>query len=241
MTGPPIRDAATLIIVDDSGTVPRVLMGRRRADQVFLPNVFVFPGGRCDTQDEAAPSADELAPAEAELLRLQLDGSRLPASHGRALALAAVRETFEETGYVAGTARQGALKPASEVSVALGSWQRYLALGVIPKLSTLKFFLRAVTPPARPRRYDTRFFMVNARDIALRTQALDEELSDVGWYGLDDLQMLDVPRITRAVIGELEIAFKTGLAPAQSRVVPFYLEQNNVMRRAELSLHRSLP
>ena len=45
------RDAATLIIVDQGPGGPRVLMGQRRMDQVFMPGKFVFPGGRVDAED----------------------------------------------------------------------------------------------------------------------------------------------------------------------------------------------
>ena len=63
------KDAATLIIVDRSGAEPRILMGRRRADLVFMPNMYVFPGGRVDAADRTAPAADDLDPdVEARLL-----------------------------------------------------------------------------------------------------------------------------------------------------------------------------
>ena len=45
------RDAATLIIVDDTSGEPRVLLGRRRLDMVFMPGRYVFPGGRVDRAD----------------------------------------------------------------------------------------------------------------------------------------------------------------------------------------------
>src|SRR5204863_1967999 len=46
------RDAATLIIVDNSSGEPRVLLGRRRLDMVFMPGRYVFPGGRVDPADK---------------------------------------------------------------------------------------------------------------------------------------------------------------------------------------------
>ena len=44
----PPRDAATLILLDRSGPIPKVLMGRRHHGHVFLPGRFVFPGGAVD-------------------------------------------------------------------------------------------------------------------------------------------------------------------------------------------------
>ena len=54
------RDAATLVIVDTTSGEPRLLMGKRRATQVFMPNKVVFPGGRVDDDDRAVESADEI-------------------------------------------------------------------------------------------------------------------------------------------------------------------------------------
>jgi 8-oxo-dGTP pyrophosphatase MutT (NUDIX family) len=236
MPHPPIQDAATLVIVDDTKGVPRVLMGRRRATQVFLPNVFVFPGGRAEADDALAPAADELSADEAALVAHQPGGVPFSAAAVRGLALAAVRETFEETGIIVGAAALSAAgTPVPQ------SWAALLAHGYEPKLSGLQFFLRAITPSARPRRYDTRFFIVNARDIAFRGPVTDEELSEIGWYCLSELGELQVPRITRVAIGELERLTEQGLAPASTRRVPFYYEQNNVMCRAELSLASSYP
>jgi 8-oxo-dGTP pyrophosphatase MutT (NUDIX family) len=237
--GPPIRDAATLIVVDRTADVPRVLMGRRRPDQIFLPNKFVFPGGRVDDADASAPSIDELDDAEARLLALPRAGlAPSTVAAVRALALAALRETFEETGLavgvrVASAQMSGAPKPPA--------WGPYLDHGVVPRLAGLRFFLRAITPRARPRRYDTRFFLMDAAEIAVRTAATDEELSEIGWYGLDTLDRMDVPSITRIVIGELRDCLASGLQSADQRRVPFYFEQNGVLHRAELSLAPARP
>ena len=107
------KDAATLIIVDRSEAESKVLLGRRHKRHVFLPGKFVFPGGRVDPADRTMPVAK---PLHAETERKLLVGSRLHAGHeARALALAAIRETFEETGIVVGAKAQVA-----------GSWGAYL-------------------------------------------------------------------------------------------------------------------
>lgn len=54
------RDAASLLLVDRSGSEPRILMGRRHASLVFMPGKFVFPGGRADPVDGAIAAAAEL-------------------------------------------------------------------------------------------------------------------------------------------------------------------------------------
>ena len=90
------KDAATLILVDRSGSVPKVLLGKRHARHKFMPGKFVFPGGGVDPTDKAMPVASALDPqSEMRLMQRFHKGSPVRA---RALALAAVRETFEETG-----------------------------------------------------------------------------------------------------------------------------------------------
>lgn len=232
MAEQPIRDAATLVIVDRSAGEPRVLMGRRRPDLLFLPNVFVFPGGRVDEADADAPSADELLPDEAALLRLSRDGhAPYSASLVRSLPLAAVRECFEETGIAAGTHASAASAAASS-----GIWAPFVGLGILPKLSTLRFFARAITPRARPRRYDTRFFLLDAGEIVRRGAPVDEELSEIGWFTLGALPELQMLGITKIVIGEVANVLANGLPVAGERSVPFFFEQNDVKQRAELSL-----
>src|SRR4249919_56097 len=72
LTAPYVRpkDAATLILVDRSGPVPRVLLGKRHARHKFMPGKFVFPGGRVDPADKHMPAATALHPAaQANLLK----------------------------------------------------------------------------------------------------------------------------------------------------------------------------
>ena len=84
------RDAATLIIVRQDGSQPRVLMGRRAASHKFMPNKFVFPGGRVDVGDGRLRPPRDLHPAVMDRLRMDRSESR-----ARGLALAAIGETYE--------------------------------------------------------------------------------------------------------------------------------------------------
>ena len=54
------RDAATLILVRMKGKTPEVLMGCRAAAHAFMPNRYVFPGGRVDRADAHVPIATPL-------------------------------------------------------------------------------------------------------------------------------------------------------------------------------------
>lgn len=220
------RDAATLILIDQATGTPRVLMGRRHADQVFLPNKYVFPGGRVDRADGRAPSADELRPSEAARLLLAMRGE--PSSQRcRALALAAIRETFEETGLLIGTAGAAERTPDSE------PWRAFLSHGVVPRLSGLTYLARAITPPGRPRRYDTRFFMADARAIAHRVDVTDGELSRLDWFSIEEMRSLDLPGITRVIIEDLSDRLASGTGAAVG--VPFYFYRNGAFEREMLT------
>ena len=94
------KPAATLIILDHSGAEPTVLMGRRNPAHKFMPGKFVFPGGRVDPVDRHMRVALPLHTEVQDRLLAHLP-RRGPAM-AQALALAAIRETFEETGLVLG-------------------------------------------------------------------------------------------------------------------------------------------
>lgn len=178
------RDAATLILVRRDGPQPRILMGRRSGGHDFMPDKWVFPGGRIDLADYRAPVLRDLRPdvagalaASARLKRQ--DGERL----ARALALTAVRETFEETGLVIGRLSAG------RVEADLGG---------------LSYVARAITPPARHKRFDARFLMADAEQLASLEPTDSRELGEVAWFGLRECRDLDLPTITRAVLDVVE-------------------------------------
>lgn len=187
------RDAATLIIVRRDGAKPRVLMGRRNRGHDFMPSMWVFPGGRVDRGDYTAPAAEELRPDVAAKLALTAPGRP---TLGRALAMAAVRETFEEAGLL--LAKPVPARPAA------GPWREFLAQGAAPDLSALTFVARAITPPYRPKRFDARFFMAEAERLtSLDRQADCGELDEIAWVDLDEALALELPGVTRFVLGDL--------------------------------------
>lgn len=236
---PPLkpRDASTLIIVDRSG-LPRILLGRRRPQQVFLPNKFVFPGGRADKIDRSIPAIEELA--DSELAKLLVDMKGSPSStRARGLALAALRETYEEAGLLVGQSAEGGL-PVTYASAARredgGTWRNFFDEAVAPDLAPLTFLARAITPPGRTRRYDTRFFVVDSAHIAKTVQPPDDELRDLGWFTIDEARQLDMPNITRAIIEDLNeylASFPAG-ADASQWPVPFYFFKGGSFERVLL-------
>ena len=193
------KDAATLIIVrqDDE---PRLLLGKRSMKHKFMPGKFVFPGGRLDLIDQRLNVPTELQKPVFERLRKQTQ-SQVSDAKLKGLALAAIRETFEETGLVVG-------RPTSEqVTTSNKGWQQYFAHGVLPPLESMDFIARAITPPYRIRRFDTRFFMVFDEVIHSDPSAVGSasgELLDLHWLTLDEARQTDLPAITRMVIDIVE-------------------------------------
>ena len=186
------RDAATLIIVRQ-GDTPRILMGKRAASHKFMPNKFVFPGGRRDPCDSRIDAPHALrAPVLRRLERHT--GAAMNAARLRGLALAAIRETFEETGLVLGHA--AARPPRSRNA----DWGRYFAHGVVPPLDQMDFIARAITPTYRTRRFDTRFFLAYAEQLFTDPERINAsgELLDLHWLTLDEARKRDLPIITRA-------------------------------------------
>ena len=196
------RDAATLIIVRRDAAKPRLLMGRRNGGHDFMPDKWVFPGGRIDRSDFHAPYAADLRPEVAARL-----AKTAPPARARAIALSAIRETFEEAGLL--LARPAPPRPAA------GPWREFLELGAEPDLSALDFVARAITPPYRPKRFDARFFMAEAeRLISLERRADCGELDEIAWVDLDEALGLDLPNITRFVVQEVALRLEEPGRPA---------------------------
>ncbi len=202
------RDAATLILVRRDGPKPRILMGKRSNKHDFMPEKYVFPGGRVDPTDARAPAATEFG--EHVEQALTVNTRRKP----RAFGLTAIRETFEETGLIIG-------QPGG-VNGGPRNWREFLAEGALPCLQHLKFIGRAVTPPYRPKRFDARFFMAEAEDALIdeRPANTSPELVDIRWVELEEAEQLDLPSVTRLMVKEVAehlSAPKKGIRPAYLR------------------------
>jgi 8-oxo-dGTP pyrophosphatase MutT (NUDIX family) len=218
------RDAATLIIVDGASGEPRVLLGRRRLDMAFMPGRYVFPGGRVDPADKHIAVEDDLRPGDLKKLMVAMKGTPSEA-RARALALAAVRETFEEAGLLIGTPLGATAVPKA------ATWQEFFATGYRPALARLTFFARAITPPGRPRRFDSRFFCVPAEAIVHRVKIAEGELSDLEWHSIAHARSLELPNITRVVLEDLGERIAAGALHASDLPVPFYHRRNGSFRR----------
>lgn len=204
------KDAATLILVRRDAKEPRILMGKRHAGMAFQPNKYVFPGGRIDPADQRIAAGGDLRP---EVLRKTAIG--IAPARARGPALAAIRETFEEAGVLVGMRSEKIPRTRAH------AWSRFFAHGVVPELEKLDFIGRAITPPNRTRRFDARFFMADGEAIALSLDAAqNDELLMPCWVTFAEARALDLPSITRRMIGEAEARAHDG--PDASRPVPFF-------------------
>ena len=223
------RDAATLILVErpERGGA-RVLMGKRHAGHRFMPGKFVFPGGRVEPEDRRMAAAGALDPDVEAKLNVRV---RRPSPHfARALALAAIRETFEETGLAIGVPDYGAPENPPP-----GAWTRFAATGVTPALDVIDFLARAITPPGRPRRFDARFLIADATCVARRVEGAvhpEAELVELVWTPLNEALNLDLPEITRAALADLTQALDGGLDKRRPR--PFYRQLRGKRLREQL-------
>lgn len=216
-----IRNASTVIVIRDRHEDPRILMGQRGAKAVFMPNKFVFPGGAMDAGDADIKLASPLP--DLCLNRLAEDADTTLA---HALAVAGIRELWEETGLILGQKGDWQTAPPED-------WASFAQRGYVPDAAPLQFVFRAITPPGRPRRFDARFFLVDADHIATDLDDFDaacDELSHLQWIKLSDARSFDMPFITEVVLAEVEARAKELTPPAS---VPFFKnnDEESLFRR----------
>jgi 8-oxo-dGTP pyrophosphatase MutT (NUDIX family) len=195
---PPIRDASTLVIVRMRGKTPEVLMGERSSGHAFFPHHYVFPGGRVDRSDGYVNPATPLRP---EVL-VRLSAAATP-RRAQALALAAVRETFEETGLVIGAEAEPPKRSPK-------GWGPFYETGYGPALDGLTYIYRAVTPPARTRRFNARFFAAEYDRVTAKADIAEDELLQVNWRDFDSALALKIRPITAMVLNEIKIRLDDG-------------------------------
>ena len=206
-----IRDAATLILMRRQNDGPaRILMGQRGAKAAFMPNKFVFPGGALDDGALDIPLAHPIN----DICGQRLSEAPNP-ERAAALPAAAIRELWEETGLMLG-------QPGQWDRAAPDDWRDFSAQNLCPSAAGLTYVFRAITPPGRPRRFDARFFLADASDVAGDLDdfsAASDELSHLQWIALSEARQLDLPFITEVVLAEVA-AMADHTAPPAS--VPFF-------------------
>jgi 8-oxo-dGTP pyrophosphatase MutT (NUDIX family) len=209
------KDAATLILIDRAEVVPKVLLGRRHERHRFMPGKFVFPGGRVEIADRSMPSATPLR--REDVARLMRQMRRPSVAKATAFALAAVRETYEETGLMLGVPHDAV------IGAPPGPWAAFAKAKILPDLSAIHFVARAITPPRRPLRFDSRFFAADVTAIAYRADGFvgpQAEFVELVWLPITEARRLDMPGITAVVLEELQDHVAAGMS--QDHPVPLY-------------------
>jgi 8-oxo-dGTP pyrophosphatase MutT (NUDIX family) len=200
------RDSATLILIDRAHEVPKVLLGRRHMRHRFMPGKFVFPGGRIEPADRLMASSAPLH--QLYIARLMQRVRRASGAKAAAFAFAAVRETYEETGLMLGVRTEAPIKTPP------GVWEAFAQAGVLPDLSAVHFIARAITPPKRPLRFDSRFFAADVGAVAHRVEGMvgpEAEFVELVWLPINEARSLDMPGITAVVLEELTDRIAAGM------------------------------
>ena len=192
----PIRPAATVMVVQDqsgaAGSQLQVLMLRRTARAIFAGDMWVYPGGRVDPEDEeiAARHVTGLDTAEANR-RLGLEAG------GLAYWVAALRECFEEAGILlARRLSDGAAIDTSDPATVARLAGRRVELNagrttfgevihaeeVVLDAARIHYVAHWVTPVGPARRFDTRFFLAAAPPGQIAAHD-DNEVVHHEWVG----------------------------------------------------------
>ena len=186
-----------------------------------MPNKFVFPGGAVDSSDADVHLACAIGdPCYSRLGTHAVDGLQ------NALCVAAVRELWEETGLVLAA-------PGQWPGPVPSDWTHFANMGYLPTAASLQFVFRAITPPARPRRFDARFFLVDSEHICNDLDdfsSASDELQHLQWVALTEARKFDLPFITEVVLAEIEKHLSVSAPPPS---VPFFMnnEKESVFLR----------
>ncbi|MDG1530197.1 MAG: NUDIX hydrolase [Paracoccaceae bacterium] len=205
-----IRHAATVILIRRDQPEPRILIGQRGKNAAFMPSKFVFPGGALDPADAGITLVNDLSNDCLRRLQAETDPTL-----AEPLLAAAVREVWEETGLR--LARNG-----QAPENAPKDWQGFFDGGYVPSAHGFEFIFRAITPPGRTRRFDARFFLVDAENLVDELDdfsAASDELSHLQWVDITKMREFDLPFITEVVLAEVQALLKKG---GKVQTVPFF-------------------
>lgn len=190
---PALRHAATVILLRESAAGAEVLVTQRHENLAFMGGMWVFPGGVLSPADMTADALALIPPLARERCArfTSLQGSALTPEECMGLAVAAYRETFEETGVLLATTADG-MHCGDDLWNRLQSQRR--AVAATPALfiellrteqlhldiERLVYWAHWITPSNAPRRFDTRFFLAAAP--ASQTACIDTiEAVDHAW------------------------------------------------------------
>ena len=218
-----IKNAATIVLIRKKEDRNFVLMGKRLATIAFMPSKYVFPGGVWESLDDEVPVARAMKNRERDFLMLETDFVGCSS-----LGITAIRELWEETGL--------RLSSKGNFDDFPYGWEEFFSGGQGPNLSYLNFFFRAVTPPGRTRRFDTRFFFCDANHIADDLDNFSRasgELCPLKWVEVSQAKNLELPKITSIVLEHLTTLIKSDFT---YDFVPFFSGRSDGLRKKKLKL-----
>jgi len=177
-------------------------MGQRSKRHDFMPSVYVFPGGRVDRTDSYAKYAGDLSARTQRILETAYSPRR-----ARAIVLASVRETWEETSLMLGAPAR------SNRNLTNASYDDFRQAGLLPDLADIEVFGRAVTPPHRHKRFDAWFFVKHLGDQTPPEISDSSELLNVGWFTFKQIEDLETQRATDMMLQVLKHYLKSDKPP----------------------------
>lgn len=186
------KNAASLIIYRQARGELEVLMGCRNRKARFKPGVYVFPGGMIERSDNFVKPATKLSGRFAAKMGVANSKPR-----AQALAMGAIRETFEEVGLYLGATVNFSASPHPH-------WHAFQERRLAPHLSPLDYIGRAITPSHQPIRFDARFFSVGFENVDGDLKD-NGELTDLRWIKLskrDDFNMMKVTHLMLDTLNE---------------------------------------
>jgi len=187
------RIASTIVLTHGSKDNPRILMGQRSSKHDFMPSVYVFPGGRVDRGDSYVDYASDLSPRTQTIMEAAFSPRK-----ARAVVLASVRETYEETSLLLGE------PGATTRNVNHPSWDAFRQANLKPSLDGIEVFGRAITPPHRHKRFDAWFFIKHLETPSLPAIADSAELLNVGWFTFEEIWAFELQRATKMMLKVLQ-------------------------------------
>ena len=195
------RDAATIALVRDGDQGLETYLLRRRSTLEFAPGMLVFPGGGVHEGDLRV--TDWIGPdVSAWATTFSCDETV-----ARGLVVAALRETFEESGVLfaspgpvprAKSAREVPPLPVIADTSGFNAERRALdagdldfadfldAQGLVLRVDLIGAWAHWVTPTFEPRRFDTRFF-VAAVPEGQQVGELPGEADRAAWWPIREI------------------------------------------------------
>ena len=189
------RDASSLVLLKKTDKNIKVLLGKRSDKTRFMPGAWVFPGGVVDKTDHTISLNSSLN--ENIIKRLAVSNN---ARTAKALAVASIRETVEETGLMLGAKLKNTENiPFEEDNNGISIMSK---LGLEPDISKLFYLGRAITPTFSPIRFHARFFIADAKHLTGKIKTTSE-LVEIEWISLEKATKLPMADVTEFMINEL--------------------------------------